>query len=218
MLLHFSVLRRSSLHWMKSSKKAMLQPVIYRRLVLRLCPHQQPRSSRWNTEDMLRLLHVAYHSQSRAEKGESLAFVGPTDQIEETLMAAMTLLPDPLLPRCSFDTVFQNGGNIRHTYYWATGLDRAPRQQTITTIDVTASSLAQSLPIGQQSTYERWAAETVSDGGIERVVTFKEQAYPLCQYIEGNGPAPHTTPDWITERLVNNRGRHYTTKAEGEYG
>ena len=162
----------------------------------------EARSSRWNVEDMLRLLHMAYQAESRAKNGKSLAFIGSTELIEETLMAALTMLPNPLLPWCSFDTVFQNGGNIRHTYYWATGLDRSPRQQTMTTVDVTASSLAQSIPVDQRSVYEQWAVETASDGGIDRVVAFKEQAYPLCKYIEGTGAAPNDTPDWITERLV----------------
>ena len=165
---------------------------------------QYPASTKWDTPDLLRLLHLALNAESRANETKSIAFVGPVEAIEETLGAASILLPKELLSLCSFDTVFQNGGNVRHTYYWGVGFDRPPRQQSLSTINVQSNTLSESVSVSELSTYEQWIAGRIRQHSLEEAISLKDTIYPMCLFLEGKGSstAPRNVPDDITEQLI----------------
>lgn len=160
--------------------------------------------TRWDTPDLLRLLHLAINAEARSKETKAVAFVGSTEIIEETLAASSILLPDTLLPLCTFDTVFQNGGNVRHTYYWAVGFDRTPRQQTLTAINLQSDSLSDSIPLNDLSTYEQWIAGCIRQKSMEEAISLKDVVFPMCLFLEGKGgnTAPRNVPEWITEQLM----------------
>ena len=160
--------------------------------------------SKWDTPDLLRLLHLAINAEARSKETKSVAFVGSTERIEETLAASSILLPDSLLSLCTFDTVFQNGGNVRHTYYWAVGYDRTPRQQTLTTVNLESNSLSDSIPLNDLSTYEQWIAGCIRQKSLEEAISLKDVVYPMCLFLDGTGEstAPRDVPEWITEQLM----------------
>ena len=161
-------------------------------------------SSTWDIPDLLRLLHLALNAESRAKETKSVALVGTIEKIEETLAAASILLPEVILPRCTFDTVFQNGGNVRHTYYWAVGYDRTPRQQTLAAVNVEAASLNDSIAVQELSTYEQWIAGCIRQKSLEEAIALKDTVFPMCLFLEGKGEktAPRNVPEWIVEQLM----------------
>ena len=172
--------------------------------VISVSPKRRTSSTKWDIPDILRLLHLALNAEARAKETKSVALVGSTEMIEETLAATSILLPDVLLPHCTFDTVFQNGGNVRHTYYWAVGYDRTPRQQTLTSVNVESNSLADSISLDDLSTYEQWIAGCIRQKSLQEAIKLKDIVFPMCLFLEGKGKktAPRNVPEWITEQLM----------------
>ena len=141
---------------------------------------------KWGHDNLKTFLYHALRAHTRATETQTIAFVGSTPTIEEAIAAASLLLPSPLRSLCTFDTVFQNGGNVRHTYYWAVGLDAPPRQQTYDLIDTSSQTLSDSLaPQTQLTLYEKWVDTSLRTKEISTILADKDVAYALCQYIEG---------------------------------
>src|SRR5262249_35077032 len=72
-------------------------------------------------QELFRLLFLGCQAAARRQRDETLALLGPPEQMLAVLREVFALLPPGLRPECSFDTLFEEG-TLDRQLYWAVGL------------------------------------------------------------------------------------------------
>ena len=155
--------------------------------------------SNWPSKDLLAFLYHVLHRASQPSEHHAIALIGSSQAIESTLNDVLSLVPHEYLPTCSFDTVFQGGGDVRRTPYWAVGLDSPPRQSYYTVIDLERPTLHR--PKNPLSLYEKWVETILEKEDVETVIQQKDIAFSFCQFMEGKRADFPTTSPVIAESV-----------------
>lgn len=154
----------------------------------------------WPKSEWLTLTQFALRAEQLAARRWSLAFIGTPDEVKDALQAVMLAVPAPHRQRCTFDNYFY-GCNPTFSYYWAVGLPEMPDNPNFIPVDVRSHKVVGRSAASPESAYEQWLVATLDTAGLDSVVRHREQAFALCEWLEGRA---HDAPliDTVPPELV----------------
>lgn len=138
----------------------------------------------WPRSEWLTLTQFALRAEQLAARRWSLAFIGAPDEVEGAIQAVMLAVPTPLRRRCTFDTYFYRCNPVSG-YYWAVGLPEMPTNPNFILVDVRLRKVVGRSTASPESAYEQWLVATLDTAGLDSVVRPREQAFALCEWLEG---------------------------------
>ncbi len=156
----------------------------------------------WDSEQFRQLAQLAINHRAVADDKVAVAFIGATEEIEDSITRALTVVPPQMVANCSFDTFFERGGKLNITYCWGAGFRAKPRQNLYVKVDATARQV---LDAGELSTpitsYGRWVDAMLAKDDYASVVANKREAFLVTNYLD-NKEGDLKALDGVSESLL----------------
>jgi hypothetical protein len=156
----------------------------------------------WPAPELKKLNLLALRAEAQAQAREAVTFVGQPEQIESALEAAFLAVPAANRPRCSFDSYFYRC-NLVATYFWAIGLPEPPVSIKFAQVDGADRQVNGNPPAQAETAYERWAAQMIEAGNLEKIVRERDKAFALGEWLDGHqyelGLLNAASPELIAE-------------------
>jgi len=139
----------------------------------------------WSASELIKLSSLSLNADHLANNRSTVAIIGDPQQIESALGAAFFPLHASHHSKCSFDTYFYRC-NLVATYYWAIGSQEQPNNPRFIVVDAQSRQVNATLEEQPKNSYEHWIFALIEARRLSFIEHFKEWAFHLCQWIDGN--------------------------------